>query len=111
MFFFLSNLVLKNYSYFGGVHILGHVGQLKRKRLSHNPRCFFSGLDLESRVEPENRFEESETVSNSSKSLRKRMDRLSNAFSVLEIDVDDHHAPSPSASSSASKASGYCLLG
>ncbi|XP_052481166.1 oligoribonuclease [Gossypium raimondii] len=32
------------------------------------------------------------------------MDRLSNAFSLLDIDVDDHHPPS--ASSSASKPSG-----
>ncbi|KAB2034887.1 hypothetical protein ES319_D04G114200v1 [Gossypium barbadense] len=32
------------------------------------------------------------------------MDRLSNAFSLLDIDVDDHHPPP--ASSSASKPSG-----
>ena len=43
-------------------------------------------------------------VSTCAKSLRKRMDGLSNAFSVLEIDVEDHHPPT--ASSSASKSSG-----
>ncbi|OMO91471.1 Exonuclease [Corchorus olitorius] len=34
------------------------------------------------------------------------MDRLSNAFSVLEIDVDDHHPPSASSSSGNGKSNG-----
>ncbi|OMO67512.1 Exonuclease [Corchorus capsularis] len=34
------------------------------------------------------------------------MDRLSNAFSVLEIDVDDHHPPSASSSASSSSGNG-----
>ncbi|XVF05667.1 hypothetical protein REPUB_Repub05bG0192300 [Reevesia pubescens] len=101
----MYTITMKNCLYFRRFHILERVGQAKAKSFHSKIHLVFSELKLKPSVSPGNRFETSGSlVSNCAKSLRKIMDHLSNAFSVLDVEVDDHH-PS-SASSSASKTSG-----
>ncbi|XP_022752845.1 oligoribonuclease-like isoform X2 [Durio zibethinus] len=97
-------LPLRKYFYFGGLYKLGHVRQAKGKSFRSTLPGFL--FRAQRKVAGKSFWKSRRPVSNCANSFGKRMgDRLSNVFSVLEIDVEDDH-PASASSSSSSKASG-----